>query len=68
MNDNIIDQNKSSDVDTLFPSLPIEEWEETKNTLHLFFSDSWKNSPHPVSQNESLVACYALSFSRGNDH
>ncbi len=37
MNDNIIDQNKSSDVDTLFPSLPIEEWEETKNTLHLFF-------------------------------
>ena len=37
MNDNIIDQNKSSDVDTLFPSLPIEEWEETKNTLHLLF-------------------------------
>ena len=37
MNDNIIDQNKSSDVDTLFPSLPIEQWEETKNTLHLFF-------------------------------
>ncbi|MCZ6685370.1 MAG: DUF5996 family protein [Candidatus Dadabacteria bacterium] len=37
MNDNIIDQNKSSDVDTLFPSLPIEEWEETKHTLHLFF-------------------------------
>jgi len=37
MNDNIIDQNKSPDVDTLFPSLPIEQWEETKNTLHLFF-------------------------------
>jgi len=37
MNDNIIDQNKSSDVNTLFPSLPIEEWEETKHTLHLFF-------------------------------
>jgi len=35
MTDNIIDQNKPSD--TLFPPLPIEEWEETKNTLHLFF-------------------------------
>ena len=35
MTDNIIDQNNPSD--TLFPPLPIEEWEETKNTLHLFF-------------------------------
>ena len=26
-----------SDKSTIFPSLPIQEWEDTKNTLHLFF-------------------------------
>ena len=37
MTEQINDQIQSSDVDSVFPSLPIEEWEETKNTLHLFF-------------------------------
>lgn len=27
----------SSELESLFPPLPIEEWEDTKNTLHLFF-------------------------------
>jgi len=27
----------STELDSLFPPLPIEEWEDTKNTLHLFF-------------------------------
>jgi len=63
MTEHIEDQIQFSDSDSIFSPLPIEQWEETKNTLHLFFQIVGKNSPHSVSQNESLVACYALSFS-----
>jgi len=31
------DQNVDTKIDSLFPPLPIEQWEDTKNTLHLFF-------------------------------
>jgi len=37
MTEQINDQIQSSDVDSVFPPLPIEQWEGTKNTLHLFF-------------------------------
>ena len=37
MTEHIEDQIQFSDSDSIFPPLPIEEWEETKNTLHLFF-------------------------------
>ncbi len=35
MNEKVAHRNLSSS--DLFPPLPIEEWEDTKNTLHLFF-------------------------------
>lgn len=31
------DQNSHKNMNDIFPPLPIEEWEDTKNTLHLFF-------------------------------
>ncbi|MCH7519185.1 MAG: hypothetical protein IH964_09180 [Candidatus Dadabacteria bacterium] len=37
MTEHIEDQIQFSDSDSIFPPLPIEQWEETKNTLHLFF-------------------------------
>jgi len=37
MTEHISNKNNSLEAKDLFPPLPIEEWEETKNTLHLFF-------------------------------
>ena len=37
MTEHMEDQIQFSDSDSIFPPLPIEEWEETKHTLHLFF-------------------------------
>jgi len=37
MTEHIEDQIQFSESDSIFPPLPIEEWEETKHTLHLFF-------------------------------
>ena len=37
MSENTNNQIKSADHNKIFPPLPIEEWEDTKNTLHLFF-------------------------------